>query len=221
MRSYEVSAQSMSSSGSMGSPSSRTEQTTTVATTSASDDFLGRPYLSLTSPTLLKSSLFLKVWVLPPLQQFWLAPFMSDEAMEVALGNSKDYSLKRYLLFITKLQEKAKELKLKGEWGGPSDVERALWSCTLRSKSKDKKPAEKSSSGKKRKRQGVTTKEETDEAECGGGSSCDAAFTRWFVAVEETGGKRREIELVVGGGEDEDEERRRRSRQRHVFEVLI
>ncbi|KAJ0263879.1 hypothetical protein HA466_0023280 [Hirschfeldia incana] len=82
-----------------------------------------------------------------------VAPFMSDEATEVAIGNSKDYSLKRYLLFVTKLQDKAKELKLEGEWGGPSDVERALWSCTVRSKSK---PAEKSSSGKssgkKRKR---------------------------------------------------------------------
>ena len=28
--------------------------------------------------------------------------------MEVALGNSKDYSLKRYLLFVTKLQKKSK-----------------------------------------------------------------------------------------------------------------
>jgi hypothetical protein len=37
-----------------------------------------------------------------------IAPFMSDEAMEVALGNSKDYSLKQYLLFATKLQDKAK-----------------------------------------------------------------------------------------------------------------
>ncbi|KAG2272186.1 hypothetical protein Bca52824_066741, partial [Brassica carinata] len=37
-----------------------------------------------------------------------IAPFMSDEAMEVAIGNSKDYSLKRYLLFVTKLQDKAK-----------------------------------------------------------------------------------------------------------------
>ncbi|CAN7050421.1 unnamed protein product [Brassica oleracea var. botrytis] len=78
-----------------------------------------------------------------------IAPFMSDEAMEVALGNSKDYSLKRYLLFVTKLQKKSKELKLEGEWGGASDVERALWNCTVRSKSK---PAEKSSSEKKRKR---------------------------------------------------------------------
>ncbi|TYK20114.1 hypothetical protein E5676_scaffold134G002390 [Cucumis melo var. makuwa] len=37
-----------------------------------------------------------------------VAPFMSDEAMEAALGNSKDYSLKQYLLFANKLQEKAK-----------------------------------------------------------------------------------------------------------------
>ncbi|KFK38583.1 hypothetical protein AALP_AA3G132600 [Arabis alpina] len=78
-----------------------------------------------------------------------IAPFMSDEAMEVALGNSKDYTLKQYLLFVTKLQEKSKELKLKGEWDGPSDIERALWSCTVRS---TKSQPEKSSSGKKRKR---------------------------------------------------------------------
>uniref|UniRef100_A0A1J3G6W4 DNA binding protein n=1 Tax=Noccaea caerulescens TaxID=107243 RepID=A0A1J3G6W4_NOCCA len=68
-----------------------------------------------------------------------IAPFMSDEAMEVALGNSKDYSLKRYLLFVTKLQDKAKELKLKGEWDGASDIERALWSVTVRSKSQPEK----------------------------------------------------------------------------------
>ncbi|XP_010486915.1 PREDICTED: uncharacterized protein LOC104764988 isoform X1 [Camelina sativa] len=89
-----------------------------------------------------------------------IAPFMSDEfyfwvnsnvegkAMEVALGSSKDYSLKQYLLFVTKLHDKSKELKLKGEWDGPSDIERALWSCTVRAKSQP----EKSSSGKKRKR---------------------------------------------------------------------
>ncbi|XP_023642209.1 uncharacterized protein LOC17891074 isoform X2 [Capsella rubella] len=40
------------------------------------------------------------------------------------------------------------ELKLKGEWDGPSDIERALWSCTVGAKSQP----EKSSSGKKRKR---------------------------------------------------------------------
>ncbi|KAK4571812.1 hypothetical protein RGQ29_030281 [Quercus rubra] len=37
-----------------------------------------------------------------------VAPFMSDEAMVAALGNSKDYSLKQYLLFANKLQTKAK-----------------------------------------------------------------------------------------------------------------
>ncbi|EXC22415.1 hypothetical protein L484_007085 [Morus notabilis] len=37
-----------------------------------------------------------------------LAPFMSDEAMEAALGNSKDYTAKQYLLFANKLQTKAK-----------------------------------------------------------------------------------------------------------------
>ncbi|CAN8270112.1 unnamed protein product [Cochlearia groenlandica] len=68
-----------------------------------------------------------------------VVPFMSEEAMEVALGSSKEYSLKRYLLFVTKLQEKSKELKLKGEWDGPSDIERALWSCNKRSKSKAEK----------------------------------------------------------------------------------
>ncbi|XP_031372510.1 uncharacterized protein LOC116187722 isoform X3 [Punica granatum] len=37
-----------------------------------------------------------------------VAPFMSDEAMEAALGSSKDYSLKQYMLFVEKLQAKAK-----------------------------------------------------------------------------------------------------------------
>ncbi|KAL8096288.1 hypothetical protein AgCh_037304 [Apium graveolens] len=37
-----------------------------------------------------------------------VAPFMSDEAMEAALGNSKDYTLKQYLVFVEKLQEKSK-----------------------------------------------------------------------------------------------------------------
>ncbi|XP_061350471.1 uncharacterized protein LOC133295647 isoform X1 [Gastrolobium bilobum] len=31
-----------------------------------------------------------------------LTPFMSDQAMEAALGNSKDYSLKQYLIFANK-----------------------------------------------------------------------------------------------------------------------
>ncbi|KAF5746751.1 hypothetical protein HS088_TW06G00925 [Tripterygium wilfordii] len=37
-----------------------------------------------------------------------VAPFMSDEAMVAALGHSKDYTLKQYLLFVDKLQTKAK-----------------------------------------------------------------------------------------------------------------
>ncbi|KAJ9560316.1 hypothetical protein OSB04_005476 [Centaurea solstitialis] len=37
-----------------------------------------------------------------------LAPFMSDEAMVAALGNSKQYTLKQYLLFVDKLEAKAK-----------------------------------------------------------------------------------------------------------------
>ncbi|KAA0064474.1 hypothetical protein E6C27_scaffold255G001890 [Cucumis melo var. makuwa] len=65
-----------------------------------------------------------------------VAPFMSDEAMEAALGNSKDYSLKQYLLFANKLQEKAKELSLEGETFTPSDVERALWSRAIGEKLK-------------------------------------------------------------------------------------
>ncbi|KNA03080.1 hypothetical protein SOVF_212560 [Spinacia oleracea] len=37
-----------------------------------------------------------------------VAPFMSDEAMEAVLGQTKEYSLKQYLLLANKLQEKAK-----------------------------------------------------------------------------------------------------------------
>ncbi|KAF2323946.1 hypothetical protein GH714_004189 [Hevea brasiliensis] len=37
-----------------------------------------------------------------------VAPFMSDEAMEAALGTSKDYTLKQYLLFTDKLLSKSK-----------------------------------------------------------------------------------------------------------------
>ncbi|XP_021284005.1 uncharacterized protein LOC110416351 isoform X1 [Herrania umbratica] len=59
------------------------------------------------------------------------APFMSDEAMEAALGNSKDYSLKQYLLFVDKIQSKSKELSSKGDSFTPSDVERALWSSAV------------------------------------------------------------------------------------------
>ncbi|XP_028797247.1 uncharacterized protein LOC114752673 [Neltuma alba] len=60
-----------------------------------------------------------------------ITPFMSDEALEAALGNSKDYSLKQYLLFASKLQAKAKELSTEGDPFTPSDVERALWSCAV------------------------------------------------------------------------------------------
>ncbi|TKY57931.1 hypothetical protein E2542_SST14985 [Spatholobus suberectus] len=60
-----------------------------------------------------------------------LTPFMSDEAMEAALGNSKDYSLKQYLKFADKLQMKAKELSSEGDSFTPSDVERALWSFAV------------------------------------------------------------------------------------------
>ncbi|KAL1353564.1 uncharacterized protein [Arachis hypogaea] len=35
-----------------------------------------------------------------------VAPFMSDEAMEAALGNSKDYTLKQYLIFADKCRTK-------------------------------------------------------------------------------------------------------------------
>ncbi|KAG2692435.1 hypothetical protein I3843_08G053500 [Carya illinoinensis] len=63
-----------------------------------------------------------------------LAPFMSDEAMAAALGNSKDYSLKQYLLFADKLQTKAKELSSEGDTFTPSDVERALWSVAVGAK---------------------------------------------------------------------------------------
>ncbi|XP_060963275.1 uncharacterized protein LOC115712824 isoform X1 [Cannabis sativa] len=63
-----------------------------------------------------------------------VAPFMSDEAMEAALGNSKDYSAKQYLLFANKLQTKAKELSSGEESFTPSDVERALWSSVVAEK---------------------------------------------------------------------------------------
>lgn len=63
-----------------------------------------------------------------------IAPFMSDEAMVAALGNSKDYTLKQYILFVDKLQAKAKELSAKGDTFTPSDVERAVWSSTIGAK---------------------------------------------------------------------------------------
>ncbi|OEL21437.1 hypothetical protein BAE44_0017544 [Dichanthelium oligosanthes] len=64
-----------------------------------------------------------------------VAPFMSDEAMVAALGNAKEYTLKQYLVFADKLQGKAKELSVGEENFTPSDVERALWSSVIGSKS--------------------------------------------------------------------------------------
>lgn len=63
-----------------------------------------------------------------------VAPFMSDEAMVAALGNAKDYTLKQYLVFVDKLQAKAKELSAEGDTFTPSDVERALWSSAIGAK---------------------------------------------------------------------------------------
>ncbi|KAJ4963617.1 hypothetical protein NE237_023556 [Protea cynaroides] len=62
------------------------------------------------------------------------APFMSDEAMLAALGNSKDYTLKQYILLTEKLQAKAKELSWEGDIFTASDVERALWSSAIGAK---------------------------------------------------------------------------------------
>ncbi|XP_073021454.1 uncharacterized protein [Primulina eburnea] len=64
-----------------------------------------------------------------------VAPFMSDEAMEAAVGDAKDYSLKRYLQFVEKIQAKAEELSTLKEPFTPSDVERALWAAAMGSKS--------------------------------------------------------------------------------------
>ncbi|XP_059279475.1 uncharacterized protein LOC132033506 [Lycium ferocissimum] len=63
-----------------------------------------------------------------------IAPFMSDEAMVAAIGNSKDYTLKQYLVLVDKLQAKAKELSAKGDCFTASDVERALWSSAVGAK---------------------------------------------------------------------------------------
>ncbi|KAL2529450.1 DNA binding [Forsythia ovata] len=65
-----------------------------------------------------------------------VAPFMSDEAMEAAIGNSKDYSLKQYLVFAEKIQAKAKELSTEENMFKPSDVEQALWSSAIGAKLK-------------------------------------------------------------------------------------
>ncbi|CAI5533187.1 unnamed protein product [Closterium sp. Naga37s-1] len=53
-----------------------------------------------------------------------VAPFMSDEAMVAALGDSKDYSLRRYLVFAKAMREKASELNQladKGAQAGATD----------------------------------------------------------------------------------------------------
>ncbi|XP_030528692.1 uncharacterized protein LOC115739627 [Rhodamnia argentea] len=83
-----------------------------------------------------------------------VAPFMSDEAMVAALGHSKDYSLKQYLLFVEKLQAKAKELSTEGQLFTPSDVERALWSSAIEAKlgSSQSDSAAKTNVNKKSKR---------------------------------------------------------------------
>ncbi|OVA14575.1 hypothetical protein BVC80_1811g42 [Macleaya cordata] len=87
-----------------------------------------------------------------------VAPFMSDEAMVAALGNSKDYTLKQYLKFTEKLQSKAKELSLEGESFTPSDVERALWSSAIGAKELASPPdpslkvTSKSNSGKRKRK---------------------------------------------------------------------
>ncbi|KAK1413003.1 hypothetical protein QVD17_34683 [Tagetes erecta] len=81
-----------------------------------------------------------------------VAPFMSDEAMVAALGNSKDYTLKQYLVFVDKLQAKAKELTVEGDVFTPSDVERALWSSAIGAKFVASSNGDIKSSKKKRKR---------------------------------------------------------------------
>ncbi|KAL3626667.1 hypothetical protein CASFOL_029469 [Castilleja foliolosa] len=56
--------------------------------------------------------------------------------MIAAVGDAKDYSLKRYVMFLEKMQAKAKELSSSEDLFTPSDVERALWSCTIGAKLK-------------------------------------------------------------------------------------
>ncbi|KAC9754819.1 hypothetical protein E3N88_45294 [Mikania micrantha] len=81
-----------------------------------------------------------------------VAPFMSDEAMVAALGNSKEYTLKQYLVFVDKLQAKAKELSAEGDAFTPSDVERALWSSAIEAKFVASSNTDTKYSKKKRKR---------------------------------------------------------------------
>eukprot|EP00268_Persea_americana_P043341 TRINITY_DN4354_c1_g1_i2.p1 TRINITY_DN4354_c1_g1~~TRINITY_DN4354_c1_g1_i2.p1 ORF type:complete len:220 (-),score=48.65 TRINITY_DN4354_c1_g1_i2:480-1139(-) len=86
-----------------------------------------------------------------------IAPFMSDEAMVAAIGSSKDYTLKQYLIFAEKLQTKAKELSMGGDLFTPSDVERALWSSSVGAKLQalpsQENPKASSKTNAKRKRQ--------------------------------------------------------------------
>ncbi|KAM6543347.1 hypothetical protein CsatB_007794 [Cannabis sativa] len=79
---------------------------------------------------------------------------IKKKAMEAALGNSKDYSAKQYLLFANKLQTKAKELSSGEESFTPSDVERALWSSVVAEKmlSSQSKSNESKTLRQKRKR---------------------------------------------------------------------
>eukprot|EP00249_Psilotum_nudum_P005805 c19226_g1_i3 orf=387-704(+) len=74
---------------------------------------------------------------------------MSDEALIAVFGSVKDYSLKQYLLFADKLQEKSKDIERTAEKSGvqltPSQLERALWSAAIERKLLDGFP------GKKRK----------------------------------------------------------------------
>lgn len=74
--------------------------------------------------------------------------------MVAALGSSKDYSLKQYLLFVEKLQSKSKELSSMGDSFKPSDVERALWSSAVGVKlqSSQTAPDKKIKGSNKRKR---------------------------------------------------------------------
>lgn len=78
-----------------------------------------------------------------------VAPFMSDEAMEAVLGNTKAYSLKQYLVLADRLRMKAKELSSEDEIFTPSDVERALWSCAVGAKLSNELSTEKSDDGSK------------------------------------------------------------------------
>ncbi|XP_071716521.1 uncharacterized protein [Rutidosis leptorrhynchoides] len=80
-----------------------------------------------------------------------VAPFMSDEAMVAALGNSKDYTLKQYLVFVDKLQAKSKELSTKGDVFTPTDVERALW-CSAIGAKVAASPNDDTNSGKKKRK---------------------------------------------------------------------